>query len=846
VNGRFAARLAVREARGGFRRLGIYAAAIGLGVMALVALRSFRADVARSVEREARSLLGADARLTSSRAFPDSVVAVLDSLAGEGAGVARSTMVASLVGSVRSGEVRLLQVHGVEPGFPYYGDARTEPPDAWPPTREGALVDPAVLVQLDTRVGDTLRIGALRVPVAGTVEGLPTDVGFTAALGPRVFLAAEHLRATGLLGFGSLAEHRAYVRLRRDADAEAFVDRYREAFREARVSLVSAQEHARGLTDAVDALGRFLGLVGLAALLLGGIGVGSAVHVYVRGKRAHLAVLRCLGATQNTLFASYALQAAGLGLVGAALGAVAGVAVQHALPAVVGGALGVRIEPVVSWSALAAGIAIGTWVALVFALGPLLGVRQVSPLAALRHDVDPDRRALLRARVIAALAVVASVAALALLEAPSRREAAAFTLALAGSTAVLAALGWVLMRVARAVVPARAAYPLRQGVRNLFRPANQTVAVTLVLGSGAFVIGAIGQVEGNLVERFSLEGGAGDPNAILFDIQPDQAEGVRDLLGRFAQGTPSLEPIVRARLSAIRGVPVDEALERAPGPRPEAWAVRREYRHTARDSLTRAETLVAGAWWDEAPPAPTGVVRVSVEDDVARALRVDVGDRLTWDIAGRAVETVIASRRTVDWARFETNFFFVFEPGGLEGAPWTAVAVARIASDERLAELQRALLDAFPNVSVLDLSRLQETLDRLLARLDAAVRFLGGFATVGGLVVLLGAMAATRAERVREGALLRTLGARRGLVVRVLAAEYALLGTLATACGLLLALAAAWALVRFGFEEPFRPRPLRLAAVWAAVVGATLAAGLLGGRGTLERPPLEVLRETEG
>jgi putative ABC transport system permease protein len=367
--------------------------------------------------------------------------------------------------------------------------------------------------------------------------------------------------------------------------------------------------------------------------------------------------------------------------------------------------------------------------------------------------------------------------------------------------------------------------------------------VTLALGFGAFVVGTLLQVESNLAREFALDAGLGQPNLLLFDIQSDQREGVLELLPEAARGAAEATPLVSARLASINGRTAAD-LRRLEGPeRPAGWALRRDYRHTWREALTDAEELVAGAWWPEAPPVPEGFARISLEVDLSDDLGVALGDTVTWSIAGAEVSTVVTSLRTVDWGRFQTNFFVVFEPGGLADAPATWVVLATIETAEGRAEFERSLVAAYPNVSVLDVSRIQRTIEEILARVDRAVRFLAVFAAVAGLLVLAGALATSRHQRLREGALLKTLGARRRQLLTVLFAEFLALGTLASLAGLGLAVGAAAALIRGGFGLAFRPEWSSLGTIWLGIALLTVLTGMTGSRGLLRRPPLPVLRE---
>jgi putative ABC transport system permease protein len=739
-------------------------------------------------------------------------------------------------------------VRSVEGGWPFYVEPATTPAGVWERLSDPgvAVVDEAVLTQLQVRPGDTLTVGRVRVRIAGTVRDLPTDLGFQTAVGPRLWLGPGTLGEAGLLGFGSLARYETYLRLPERADQDALRERYQGVFRATQVDYTTAERRARSITRGVEDLGRFLGLVGLGALLLGGVGVASAIHVFVQERLTQVAVLRCLGARQNGLFAAYLLQAGALGFGGAALGAGVGVAVQHLLPAALAGILPVDVDPRVSWPTVAAGVGIGVWVATIFALLPLLGVRNVPPLRALRSDLEGGTGAGRRARALAVLALAASVVLLAVLEAPEPRAGLAFAAGLAVVSALLWAAGRLFIAGSRRLFPRRAPYPVRQGFSNLFRPRNQTVGITLALGFGAFVVGTVLQVRSNLASNLRFDADEGRPNLLLFDIQGDQREGVVDLFSPAARAAAEVTPLVPARLAAINGVR-SPALRELEGPeRPEGWALRREYRHTWRGELTDAEALVEGAWWDELPEDPDGPARISVEQDLARDLAVGLGDTLTWSVAGREIPSVVTSLRRVDWERFRTNFFVVFEPGGLDDAPATWVVLTRVDGAEARADFQRRLVAAFPNVSALDVSRIQEVIEGILGQVERAIGFLAGFAAVAGLIVLAGSLASSRHQRLREGALLKTLGARRGQLLVVLFAEFLSLGTLATLSGLLLSVGASWLLIALDFGMDYRVDAVSLLAIWFGITLLTVVTGLAGSRGLLRRPPLPVLRELAG
>ena len=841
----FVLRMAAREVRASPRRLFLLTVSVAIGVAALVAINSFTDNLRRSVAEQARALLGADLSFASRRPLPASVEAIIDTLAGDGAEVARVTSFGGMAYVPRTAGTRLVQVAAVAGGFPFYGEIRTDPAPAWSGLGDGrhVVVDPALLAALSAELGDTLALGEARFVITGSVVSAPGNAGFRSALGPRIFIPAAHLAETRLLGFGARAEYEAFLRLPSSPGAEAVAERYRTRLRGDRVRIRTVTEDQENLNETLSRLTGYLGLVALIALLLGGIGVASAVVVFIRQRMEAIAVLRCLGATGGRVFAIYGAEAAAMGLTGSVLGALAGIAIQRLLPGLFAGLLPVDVELRVSWPAVALGIGMGLWVAVAFALLPLLAVRRVPPLAALRRPFEGEREPRDWWRWAAFALLAASTVALAALQVGSLRQGAVFSAGIGAALFLLWLASWALIRGARRWLPSRWPYLWRQGLSNLHRPSNQTATVVLAIGFGAFLLGTLLLVQFNLLRQLQLSGGPQRPNLVLFDIQRDQLAEVERALAESGLPAVGPVPIVPMRIASVEGRPVSRILTDTAGTDGDgpggAWAFRREYRSTYRDTLVASERLVAGQWWTE---TDASLPRVSVEVEVAGELGIGVGDTIEWDVQGLRLATRVASLREVEWARFEPNFFVVFEPGVLEDAPQTLVTLTRIERPEARGVFQRRLAERLPNVTTLDLTLLQQTLERLVDRVVLAIRFMAFFTLATGAIVLVGALATSRFQRIREGALLRTLGATRGQLFRIVLAEYLALGLMAATVAAVLAGVAAWALARWMFEGRFALPALPLAGLALGVVGVTVVVGLLNSREVIRRTPLEVLR----
>jgi len=857
MTSRFVWRMAWRESRGARRRLWLLTGAVAAGVAALVAVNSFASNLRDSVTAQAQALLGADLTLSSRQPLSERATQLVDSLLVPPAGQSVARGAAARVGSFgamafvpRTAGVRLVQVAAVEPGYPFYGVIGTEPAGIWPALQQGGtvLVDPSLLTALDAVPGDTLALGEARLVIAGAVTSAPGNVAAAQAFSPRIYIAARDLEATGLIQFGSRVEYEVFLRLPVASEAGAIANRYRPVLRPERVRIQSVEDNRDDLRDALTRLGNYLGLVALIALLLGGLGVASAVNVFIRQKLDTIAVLRCLGATARDVFTVYLLQAVVMGGLGSALGAALGVALQQVLPSVLQDLLPIDVQVGIAPKAIVLGMGLGLWVAVIFALIPLLGIRGISPLVTLRRDFEPVAGRRDPLRWLAALGLAASVAALAIVQVRSIREGTGFAAGIGVALLLLWLASRGLIRGVRRFFPHRWPYLWRQGLANLYRPANQTVTVVLSLGFGAFLLSTLYLVQHNLLRDLRVDGPAVRPNVVFFDIQADQRDGVEaEIRAAGLQATPSVA-IIPMRIRSVKGQPVrlaprDTAAAEAdstPGGR--GWAFRREYRSTYRDTLVASERLLEGKWWDGPVPDPSAPVDLSLEQEVARELGVTLGDEIVWDVQGIEVRSRVASIREVDWARFEPNFFAVFRGGALERAPQTFVTLARADSPAERGALQRRLAERFPNVTSVDLATVQLTFEEVLGRVALAIRFMAGFSLATGIVVLIGAIATTRFQRIREGVLLRTLGATRRQVFRVVLAEYLALGILSAAMAVGLASAATWALTRFVFETAFAVPLPALGGLVAGVVVMTVVVGLWNSLEVLNRTPLEVLR----
>jgi putative ABC transport system permease protein len=823
---------------------------ISLGVAALVAIDSFSANIVRSVKDQSRSLMGGDISFSSSKPIPPAVDSLFDSLSHRGLAFARLTTFPSMAVVPRNSGTRFAQVRGVTDNYPFYGGVTTEPAGRWSLLTQGpnAIVDPSLLTSLDARVGDTLKLGFGTFTIVATIKDVPGAAGIAEMLGPRIFIPAKYVAETQLLVFGSTADRTVLAKLPPGVDPDKFIKPFKKRLDDQQVRTRTVTQTEMSTQDAIENLTNFIAIVGLVALLLGGIGVASGVRAFVARKIDTVAVLRCLGASSGQVMTIYVVQAAAMGLLGAAAGAALGVAIQFLLPQALTGFLPIDVKVTLVPTAVLTGLAVGGWIALIFALRPLLALRNVSPLQTLRRDTDANvlrMRWTDAPRIAVDAALVASVLAIALSRAQTTSQAFAMSAATGAAILALGLSAGFLSWAARKGLRTRWPYVFRQGVANLYRPGNQTRAVTLALGFGAFLVSTLYLVQSNLLRRFTTAATEARGNVVFFDVQQDQAPGLDSIVRASRNEVVQLSPVVTMRIAAINGKLVTDMKPRERGqPGRAPWALRREFRSTYRDKPAASETIVAGKWFgDSAAKFPRDTGEISLEEGIAKELEVKIGDVITWNVQGVEIPTRITSLRKVVWTRFEPNFFVVFAPPVLRGAPNQYVMLAQVKDPAAVSVLQREVVNHFPNVSSLDLTAIKRTVDKIVGKVSLAIRFMALFSLAVAIPVLFSAVSATRRERIREGVLLKTLGATRGQIARILLAEYSLLGLMGGLTGMLLSLAGGWAVVRYIFKTPFAPAFVPVAGIAAAIVGLTLLIGLLAGRDVFKETPVTALRD---
>jgi putative ABC transport system permease protein len=845
--------MAWRDSRASRKRLLLFSCSIVLGIAALTAIGSLGSNLERAIEEQAKSLVGADLVLSSREAFTPDAEELMRTQGGE---QSRETMFSTMIYFPRGEGTRLVQLRALGGGFPFYGKLETDPTNGAEIFRHGgALLDEGLLKQFNAKVGDQVKLGGLTTPIVGELKKVPGENVALSAVAPRVYIPLEDLAKTDLLKPGSLVNYNVYFKFSPETDVSNLVERIKPELDKLRISHHTVADSKRDLGRAMENLYHFLNLVGFIALLLGGVGVASAIHVHVKEKLATVALLRCLGCSVGQTFAIYLAQGMALGMFGALVGAALGIAIQFALPGVLADLIPFDFQFHTSWWAVARAVGVGFLISVLFALLPMLTVRRVSPLAAIRASYEPAQARRDPLRWLVSVVLILGIAAFAFAQSHDWRIGIGFPAGLGVAFGVLTGIASLLIFLTRKLTLRNLPFAWRQGVANLHRPNNRTLLLLLSLGVGTFLMVSLYLVQRTLLTQLVTSSGTNQANTIFFDIQPDQIDGVAKLVESFHFPILDEAPIVTMRLESVKGKSVETMLSEKEdrgepgerrgrgdrGNRVPHWTLRHEYRSTYSDHLRDGEKITAGKWEPRAlggtNPAP-----ISVENDLAKELHVGVGDEIVFDVQGVPILTRVASLREVDWRRVQPNFFVVFPQGALEEAPAMYVLVTHISTPDDSAKLQRALVRQYPNVSTIDLALVLKAVDAIVSKISLAVRFMAMFTVATGLLVLVGALLTGRYQRMQESVLLRTLGASRKQILQILLVEYAALGTLAALTGVVLALGAAWALCWFVFKMNFVPEILPLVVAMAIVPTLTVVTGLLMSRGLLKQPPLAVLR----
>ena len=834
-------KMAWRDSRKSRSRLFLFTSSIILGISALVAINSFRDSLFNEINNQAKSLLGADLVIESNKPIETQTLYYLDSLGSEWS---RESAFASMIYFPRTDGTRLVQVRALEGKYPYYGAIETIPQEASGEFQMGkkALVDQTLMLQYDVEIGDEIRVGELSFEITGKLQQVPGQSGIGATVAPVVYIPYRYLEETGLVQRGSRINYNFYYKFQDPQRVDELVESQKERWETMGFDHETIEERKEDTGEAFGNLTNFLNLVAFVALLLGCVGVASAVHIYIKEKLGIVSVLRCLGVKGWQAFKIYLYQISVMGFIGSFIGAVIGSLLQGYLPELLKDFIPMAIDVSFSWTSVLEGLALGTIISVLFALVPLLSIRQVSPLRVIRESYNEfDFR---QDKLIWAVSglIFLFVFGFAWMQIRELDEAIFFTLGLLVAFAILVGISYLVMRGVRRYFPSHWSYVWRQGLANLYRPNNQTLILITSIGLGTALITTLYFVQDLLVDKVSISGSGDRPNMVLFDIQTDQKEDIAQLTIDYEMPVIQEVPIVTMRLVEAKGTTLQDLKADSTIDMPK-WAFNREYRVTYRDHLIDSETLKEGKFYPNVESVGDSVF-VSVSQGYAENLNLELGDEMIFNVQGALIKTYVGSFRDIDWNRVQTNFLVVFPKGVLEKAPQFHVLVTRTNNKELSARYQQAIVRSYPNISIIDLELILKTLDDILGKVAFVIRFMALFSIVTGLLVLIGSVIISKFQRVKESVLLRTLGAVKKQIFQITALEYLILGALASTAGVMLSLLGSWMLAIFTFEVAFVPTVLPMIVTFLVITLLTMIIGLSNSRGIVSKPPLQILRDT--
>ncbi|WP_075350562.1 ABC transporter permease [Algoriphagus marinus] len=830
-------KMAFRDFRKNISRLLLFVSSIVVGIAALVAISSFGENLTADIDNQAKELLGADLVLENSKPVGDQP---LDSLALE---MASEVNFASMVAFPKTGASRLTQVRALEGAFPFYGFFETIPASGDADFRSGgkkALVEKTLLAQFNAQVGDLIKVGEVEFVIAGELQKVPGQTGITATVAPAVYIPQAYLEETGLVQYGSRVNYNRYFLFAENTDVEALIKPFEDAWEVERIDADTVEDRKRSTGRSFANLSNFLSLVAFIALLLGCVGVASAVNVFVKEKLASVAVLRCLGVASRDVLLIYLSEIIIMGLIGAILGAFLGTLLQFILPAVFADFLPVEVSFGISWLSVGFGVITGLFVSVLFALLPLLKVRNVSPMATLRPETADSTMLKDPLRWLVIVGILAFIWGFSFYLLKNVNLAFGFTGFVVFAFGILWGVAQLIIWAVRRFLPISFEYTLRQSLANLYRPNNQTVSLIATIGLGTAMISTLFFLQNQLLEEAKFADKEDQPNMLMFDIQSAQLADVRQAIE--SKGLPIMQEvaIVTMQLDEINGIDKKENEELSDEENYSRWLYNREFRVTYRDTLIDSETLTEG---ELIPVGARGdSIFVSFEKGFGEGNGIKIGDEVVFNVQGRPIKTYVGSFRDVKFNQVSTNFLVLFPEGVLEQAPKFHVLITKTKNDRQAADVQVEIVRRFPNISIINLGAIVETLEEILGKISFVIQFMAFFSIATGILVLISSLIISKYQRMRESILLRTLGASSAIVSKINTLEYFFLGSLASLSGIILSFGATWLLSEFVFNIQFRGAWLEALILYLAITGLTIVLGWLNGRKIINQPPMEILR----
>lgn len=830
-------KMAWRDAKASRVRLLLFMASIVLGIAAVVSIQLFSQNLTANIQRQSKSVMGADFSIDSDQLPNERAQAIIDSLKPD----ASEVNFVSMVAFPKNNGTKLVRVRALQGDFPFYGTIETQPVNAATNYQNagGALIDATLMLQYKLEAGDSIKIGEITLPIAGALKAIPGNTAVSTAVAPLVLIPFRFVADTKLLQFGSRKEYQFFYK-QPNVDLVALEKKLQPLLEAENADLDTHTSTSSRLGRQYDNVGSFLNLTAFIALLLGCVGIASSVNIYIKEKIKAIAVLKCLGASRKQSFLIFLIQIAGIGILGGIIGTVIGVGLQELFPIVLKEFLPFDIAISITPQPLIMGVLLGLIMSVLFALLPLLRTWYVSPLEVLRFSGESSKQS--KTAIYSAIVVVILfLYTFSFWLLKDWLYALAFIGGILITFGILAGIATGTMKLLKNYFPKKANFTTRQSLLNLFRPNNQTLVLLVAIGLGTFLISTLYFTKDILLNKAEIGQTSESANLIILDVQPDQIAAVENTFKVNDLNVLDNIPLVTMRMQSIKNELVNN-LRIDTTSQIKRWLLNHEFRTTYRSTLVDSEEIIAGEW--AAFHKTKGAIPISISDNLAEDAQLSVGDPIVFNVQGVLTETVVKSIRKIDWTNLQPNFTVLFPAGVLENAPQFNVMTTYTPTEDSSAKLQRDLVTKFPNVSVIDLRQMFTVVEDLLNKVSWIINFMAFFSILTGIIVLIGSVRTSKYQRIKESVLLRTLGAKNKQILAITALEYLFLGILGSLLGIVLALLSSLLLAVFVFEEPFTPSLVPFMVFLPGISLLVLGIGLSNIREVLRSSPLEVLRKS--
>ena len=844
--------LTLAELRGAWKRMTFFILCIAIGVCAVMTIKSFSNMVQETIQAQAKGLLAADIAIKGSweqgkedLAYQTKTLPIgtefLFIKELHGMVQYKTTTIPEKSGSLIT-ELKSIPLSG--PQYPFYGELKNNPDRPLQELLKGnsAVVESSFLIKTGLHLSDEFLLGKIKLKITGIVISEPDRISRAFSIGPRLFISRASLDKAGLIQPGSRIKHRTLIKIPDNIDIEKAVMLLERGLPDKTISIRTYKDMQSSLSSSIERMGQYLGALGVIALLMGGIGVAMIVRTFMAQKLDTVAIMNCLGASSRTLLKVYLFQATLVGVVGSILGVVVGFFLTYLLPSKMEGLINYQLEPSFYFIPAMQSFLLGLVTTVLFCIWPLLRAVRTRPLRLFRRNFEEEEltTGTHKDRWVAGLTVSLGLAAMICWQAESLKRGLVFLSAFGVSIAVFAFASMLLLKVLK-VLPKPGSIAIRYGMSNLKRPNSEAASIITCLGMGIMLILTVRLVQMDMLAMLNKNTEINPPNYFFIDIQKDQKETFIQVLDQVApEADHSITPLVRSRLHSI-----DEKLRtnwQYKDKQREEWFINREFALTYMEGPPPKDNeIIEGQWWNKERGKNA---EVSLEQDAAKRLGANIGSQLTIDIQGIPVSAKVTSIRSVNWRNMRTNFYMIFSPGALAGAPITYVATVNVSNKKEL-KLQNAVVKALPNVTALSTRDIVNTVESTVSKLTTLVNFMSGFAIAAGLFILSGSIASTKYRRLRESAVLKILGAKRKMVASILGFEYATLGIMAALIGILLAQGLSWAVMKYIIKSSWHLQPGIILSAFCFGVVLTITTGILSSLDVIKNKPLKTIRETE-